>query len=239
MGAFFLLLFIEITRTYCVTEKANAEKSRLLPYDRFWTTLGQLTNMWCCMWSVAAMPVLFFTEMDAKDIVYDSLGMLFLFSLDDIAGDAFHYLALDDDAFQMINGWTVAALSQCPRIINDIVNPDAEHVKDIWQIRIGKDGLLSSSGKQCKTRLMEVSTVDESTPLADVSVSSTNLTPWASRCFEYSVCHTGTVSSIDSRKLSLGICLWTCSAIVLLVAEFIVPVVFLIVNNPCADASKV
>jgi len=252
MGAIFLVLFIEITRTYALREAQNAEKTNFLPYDYFWLIVGQFANMWCMIWAVAAMPVLFLSEMDAKDIVYDSLGMLFIFTLDDLACPALSYLMLDDADFQRIGSWMVAALGQCPRNINDLVNPEAKRSTEIWKIAIGQDGLIAASGpdagKRCKTRLMEVSSADEGTPLApsplEASPGTSNCTPWASRYFEYSIWHkggSGGVPSVvlrDCQKFSLRVLMWRCMAWLLLAVEIIVPIIFTIVNNPCSNAGQ-
>lgn len=171
MGAIFLTLFVEIGRAYSAVEFQNAAKMMLFPADAFWIGLGQFANMWCIFWSTLAVPIVFLDERNAKDIIFDSLGMLFVFTLDDISGDALDYLSLDDDTFQKFSGWTMGILSQCPRKISDIVNPRAQSLEDIFHISMGLEepGLVTISGpdagKRCKTRLMECMEPNEKTAL--------------------------------------------------------------------------
>lgn len=63
-------------------------------HGEYWLWLGALTHCWLVTWSVAAHFVLIGSCTDFKDVVFDSLGMLFLYNLDDVGGDLGF---LDDD----------------------------------------------------------------------------------------------------------------------------------------------
>lgn len=53
----------------------------------YWLWLGSLTHCWLVIWSVLAHFILIGKCDDFKDVVFDSLGMLFLYNLDDIGAD--------------------------------------------------------------------------------------------------------------------------------------------------------
>jgi hypothetical protein len=241
MGSFFLLLFIDIVRTYASSEKVNYQKTINMPYDRFWFLLGQFANAWCILWAVMALPILFATEKDAKDIIFDSLGMLFMFTLDDLAGDALGYLDMDDETFQRINGWTFAILGQCPVRILDVVNLGAKNAEDIWQIRLGPKGLLQFGTESvCRTRLQEPpprTPTDKDRLLANIEAPS----PLGEDGFEYCVYHNAApgnkplISSLP-RFGTGGSWIWFLFGWLLFVLECIFPLSFFIINNPCTVA---
>merc|ERR1712070_145622 len=88
LATLFLVVVFEIVRFYSINELHNHDKMKYLPGDTVWLRLGELTNMFCMVLTVLALPLIFWTELMAKDIVYDSMGMLFIFAIDDIAEQA-------------------------------------------------------------------------------------------------------------------------------------------------------
>jgi len=154
MGTLFLILVLEICRGYAKDEVQNCQKSSRLPVDQFWTQVGQLTNILSILFTAMCMPVLFWGEMAPKDIVFDSLGLLFIFQLDDLAGEACAFLDTDDAGFQRMAGWLFALLTRCPVHLRDVTNVDAEVPGEVWQIRMTSTCLRSvRTGDSCEVRI--------------------------------------------------------------------------------------
>lgn len=142
LGFLNLILIFEITRSYAVGESEDADKMSSLPSDHGWVHLGQLCNMLCMVLTVIAMPLVFWTEMYPKDIIFDSLALLFIFQLDDFGGGALDYLGMDDADFQKRCVEFVACLSQCPVSLEDIFTMPMNYHEPMWRIRWGAGGLL-------------------------------------------------------------------------------------------------
>jgi len=54
---------------------------------RYFLYLGALTNMWVVLWCCADTVVVLGSSESPKDVLFDSLGLLFLYNLDDIGGE--------------------------------------------------------------------------------------------------------------------------------------------------------
>merc|ERR1711920_1122512 len=53
-----------------------------------WLWIGAFVNVWCLVLCATCMWPLFITSEDSvKDVVFDALGLAFLYNLDDAAGD--------------------------------------------------------------------------------------------------------------------------------------------------------
>lgn len=166
MGVLFLILVSIVIRSYVDSEIENLEKQSKLCLSRWWTGAGVFANAYCCLMTMIILPLLFWSELRPTDIVLDALGLLFIFTLDDLAGDALGYLEIDDTDFQRFAVWHTSMLTQCPVKVENLVNLQAQTVDDIWNIRYSSTGqLLASDGKRCATRLEYGSAADESTPL--------------------------------------------------------------------------
>jgi len=201
-----------------------------MPAGTMWLVLGQLVNMACITLSGLAMPLLFWSEMRPKDIVFDSMGLIFIFMLDDLTGDVLTYLEMDIQTFQQVNGWMVALLGQCPVELRDLVNPEPTDACNICKIRIGDAGVISAkTGSLCLTRLasskdalsVESQALLKSEYFEDVS-------------FEYRR-QPGTAVVVPGIK-GAGIILyigWRVLHLVLGILEWLVPLVFFIASKPC------
>lgn len=225
VGIVMLLIIFEIVRASTRMEINNFEKFRYLPADEFWLRLGQATNIVCIIAVVVAMPLVFWSEMNSKDIVFDSLSLLFILYLDDITHDVLAYLEMEDKDFQRVCTWTIALLGQCPIRLSDVVDRNAKAAGKIWCIRVEKNGLIcAQTGERCETRLME-SNVDESEPLLT--------TTFHSQRFTYTL-KEGQSKQLPFTALNKVVrALWISLYYALLVCEVIFPIAFLLINKPC------
>lgn len=225
IGIVMLLIIFEIVRASTRVEISNFEKFRYLPADEFWLRLGQATNILCIIAVVIAMPLVFWSEMNSKDIVFDSLSLLFILYLDDITHDVLSYLEMEDKDFQRVCTWTIALLGQCPIRLEDVVDHDAKAPQNIWSIRVGANGLVcAKTGKVVETRLME-SKAEESEPLLT--------TTFQSQRFTYT-CKEGQSKQLPFTALNKVVRgLWISLYYVLLICEVIFPIAFLLINKPC------
>lgn len=164
MGTLFLILILELCRAYAKNEVDNCRKTSRLPLDHFWAQLGQVTNMAAVFFTAMCMPVLFWGELAPKDIVFDALGLMFIFELDDLAGSASAFLGMDDAGFKQMAAWFFALLTRCPVHLRDVTNPNARHPSEVWQLRASSTGVCSAdTGKACAVRISSIDT--ESSPL--------------------------------------------------------------------------
>lgn len=176
-GLILMELVILIAHTYIQDQLTNAHKQSLLPTCSFWHILGNLTNMWCCIVTAMAVPVLFWNEGSATTTSMDSLTMLFIFMLDDFAGYACQYMGRTDEDYQRAAAWQKAMLTQCPVDLTDVVNYEAKNPSQIWSFKY-KEGdkdcyLLSTKlpnkgsrvALRCMTRVAKPTYSEETTPL--------------------------------------------------------------------------
>jgi len=232
MGVLFLILISEVVRNYTKDEMDNMAKLRHLPADTFWHQMGNFTNMTCILFTTLAMPLLFWSEMLPKDIVFDSLGMLFIFKLDDLAGGVLGFLELEDAEFQQMSSWMVALLGQCPVKLEDLTNPCAKTAEGIWQIRRSPQGVLcDNDGQPCFTRLAPLS-ASESTPLAN---DGHDECPFEEAAFEYAISPNqprirlpGGRFLSQTMTISWGVLYWLLG-----VLEVLLPIIFVTTNKPC------
>lgn len=235
MGVLFLILISEVVRNYTKGEMDNMAKLRHLPADTFWHQIGNFTNMTCILFTTLAMPLLFWSEMMPKDIVFDSLGMLFIFTLDDLAGGALGFLELEDAEFQQMSSWMVALLGQCPVKLEDLTDTCAKSAEGIWQIRRSPQGVLcDSDGRPCCTRLAPLRP-SESTPLAADNRGDDDECPFEEPAFEYTISPDqprirlpGGRFLSQTMTVSWSLLYWLLGAL-----EVILPIIFVTTNKPC------
>lgn len=165
LGTLFLYIVYEVARGYAFTELSQMGQSRHLPTDWFWKCFGEICNQSAIVFTCLAMPLVFWGELAPKDIVFDSLALLFVFSLDDLSGGALDYLNLSNEDFCKMRSCVTIFLGQCPIKLKDILNPDAKLPEELWKVKFGTAtegdrkgsfGLLTAKGELCKTRLYEV-----------------------------------------------------------------------------------
>lgn len=218
MGVLFLILVFIIVRSYVDSEMDNLEKQSKLCLSRWWTFPNASVNAWCCTMTCLILPLLFWSELRPTDIVLDALGLLFIFTLDDLAGDALGYLETDDTDFQRMAVWHTAMLYQCPVHLSHLINPQATSTKDIWKIHYDSAGhLLNVEDKVCVTRLSNATSASENTPITE----GRRLVYYKSRTEQREF---GQVSY-------LGI--WTSVKVLLQVLQILVPPAWLILSQPC------
>merc|ERR1712048_1135791 len=98
--------------------------------------VGQVSNGLCCLATGFTCAAVFANELDAKDIVFDSLALLFIFTIDDLTSDALAGFNITDEDFQAQYTWLVSLLGACPVEIKDVVNRNAKCASDIFRFRL-------------------------------------------------------------------------------------------------------
>lgn len=134
IGTLLIILIFEFGRTYVVGECKAFDQMKTLPADKQWARLGQCTNMICIFTTMLAMPVIFLCEPYAKDMVFDSMAMLFIFGLDDLGNDILSYLNMDDADFRSKYVTMVRELMQVPVTLGDLVNKNPTDANQIWNV---------------------------------------------------------------------------------------------------------
>lgn len=224
MGVLFLILVNIVIRSYVDCEISNLEKQCRLCLSRWWTLPNALANAWCCVMTVLVLPLLFWSELRPTDIVLDALGLLFIFTIDDLAGDAMAYLERDDTDFQRMAVWHTAFLSQCPVAVSDLINPSATSLQDVWQIRYNADGKLLKAGtdQPCQTRLHTDS--DERTSITEENVSMR---------YHKNRTENRLIGHVDYLAL------WSFVRILLQILQWVIPPAWVILSQPCYGPGSV
>jgi hypothetical protein len=71
-----------------VFHAAAGRSPHITPPKEFWLFFGAIVNCWCLILCAVAMwPCFIIAEDGPKDILFDALGLTFLYNLDDISGD--------------------------------------------------------------------------------------------------------------------------------------------------------
>lgn len=92
----FLFLFPMVGSVKCTSDDERLVKLRYLLFatkfegrlSACWlTTVSPMINTWCVVLSCIDLWLVFLMDGSPKDIIFDSLGLLFLYSLDDVPGD--------------------------------------------------------------------------------------------------------------------------------------------------------
>jgi hypothetical protein len=225
MGVAFIFVIVFFVRLYVVEETNNANKSSRLPTDTFWMTVGIIANMFCCVTTVCAVPLLFWSEDTPTNIVLDAMTMLFIFQLDDISQLLGPLFGMTDGQFQRIIAWNSALLAQCPVHVRDLINMNAQKVDDLWCIKFDSAGNLlkapgdSSEPKVCETRLMMCP--------SETQQLSSGMSPVR---YYRSREHSTVLPSSWNQVLRN---LWWIVDMLLLAFQFLLPPVWFIVNKPC------
>lgn len=223
MGVLFLILVSIVIRSYVDTEIDNLEKQSKLCLSRWWTGAGVFANAYCCLMTMIILPLLFWSELRPTDIVLDALGLLFIFTLDDLAGDVLGYLEIDDSDFQRMAVWHTAILSQCPVHVRDVMNLNADRLQDLWQIRYNASGQLLEfeGGKRCSTRLEYLEDAKEAS-------ETTQLNP-ENKLFMYH--RDRLVRRVFGHVNYIEV--WIAVRYLLIALQIFVPPAWLILSQPC------
>merc|ERR1719188_304025 len=154
VGTLFLYVIYTIVYNYASSEHENSAKLARLPVSQFWSIVGSVANAASCVFICLAVPIEFFQEGGPTGIVMNALAMLFIFSFDDLTGDAFAYLDTDDSDFQRQLAWYYSLLSHCPVTLSDLIDPSATTAEKLWKISYNETGILqkADSSGPCLTR---------------------------------------------------------------------------------------
>jgi len=219
MGVLFLILVFIIVRSYVDSEMENLEKQAKLCLSRWWTFPNAFVNAWCCLLTCVILPLLFWSELRPTDIVLDALGLLFIFTLDDLAGDALGYLETDDTDFQRMAVWHTALLYQCPVDLKHVINDQATSLKDIWRIHYDSAGhLLNMEDKVCLTRLSNDASASENTQLV---ADNPRLVYYKSRTEQREFGHVA------------YLLVWQIVKVLIQILQVLVPPAWMILSQPC------
>lgn len=236
MGTLFLIVVNMMIFSHCSDECDDAEKMARLPADRTWTILGNIAQCMCSCGVIIAAPVELWTETGVTGIMMNSMALLFVYSLDDLAGDIFNYIGDDDTDFQKQVAWNYALLANCPVNIRDLINPSATSAVDIWNITYNAGGfLMSQEGEVCETRIMIIQ--QETTPL--VRKSRKKKMP---KCHfedvrvEYRFGPGSWPRQLPSRIEDATRGLWYVTKHVVRMFGIILPFIWFVCNKPCKPA---
>jgi hypothetical protein len=152
------------------------------------------------------------------------------------------YLGLDDDCYRKMLSWSMIILHHCPVNLTDIINPKAQSAREIWEIVLTENGLLSArTGGACQVRLSEESRKPlEVKPAAsqdskDAPEESDSPSPFRSTTLVYRVGE----GAGDMRRLGKTwfspILMWSWRLLhsVICVVELLAPPIFFCINDPC------
>jgi hypothetical protein len=234
-GVLFLLLIYAIVYNYCKDELENASKSGRLPSNKFWSGLGNFANAFCGCLILLAIPMEFWSEDGLVGIMMNSMALLFVFTLDDLTGDAFGYLSTDDSDFAKELSWHYALLSYCPVRIRDLINDSATSLEELWKIKYASDGTLVSAltGGVCKTRIMDITPeATEKSPLIQEELDDGNMEDLV---VEYCTGESSWPERLPGVRAQLLKALWTIILWAIKIMWVVVPIVWFIVNKPCTE----
>jgi len=239
MGVCFITVLIFVVRLYVAEENENATKSSRLPTDTFWLTVGIVANMWCCILTVLALPVLFWSEDTPTSIVLDSMTLLFVFKIDDLSEILGSFLNMTDSEFQRVAAWNAALLAQCPVRVRDLINFEAKSVEELWSIEFDSTGHLlttaqpgNPSSHVCETRLMPLASSERTGLLRQQTVRDGSQLVVASARLQYhrSQEHREVLPTVLSTFLQN---LWIILGWLLSVLQFVIPPMWFVVSKPC------
>jgi len=160
LGFPLLYLVMFAILSYAKQEYEDSKKAKLCPQNKIWRVMSVVANANCCLCIIVTLPLLFITESDPSGLVLDSMGLLFLFSLDDLGTDTCSYIGMDSGEFQRAASWSAILLTQCPVRLHDLINANATDLDNLWCIKVDpeKGYLLTARGGRCQTRLESLST---------------------------------------------------------------------------------
>lgn len=236
-GTLFLLLIYSIVYSYCQDETENAEKSSRLPLSNFWSCLGTFANAFCAIFIAIAIPLEFWTETGTQGIMMNAMALLFVFTLDDLTGDAFGYLSTDDSQFQQEVAWNYALLAYCPINIENLIDPNTTDVDKLWKIKYDTHGsLLAVDGTVCPTRIKDTPAPEtETSQLVKKKADEDDIEDLV---VEYCTGPSGSTMQLPGWRADLLKFTWTMTSWAILVVWCVVPVVWFIVNKPCKDSPQ-
>eukprot|EP00927_Polykrikos_kofoidii_P019805 TRINITY_DN19284_c0_g1_i1.p1 TRINITY_DN19284_c0_g1~~TRINITY_DN19284_c0_g1_i1.p1 ORF type:complete len:467 (-),score=52.83 TRINITY_DN19284_c0_g1_i1:82-1482(-) len=145
LGSCILVVSIAFIRVLVDRRAEDAEKVLHVPVDWTWSAVGAVANIYCASVSALVLPMLFLSAKSCADFVINSMVVLFVLSLDDLAGLG-GFLRLLEDDFHRVAAWHYLLLAHCPVRLRDIVNRNAIHKGDLWQLRLDNQGRFLAMG---------------------------------------------------------------------------------------------
>jgi len=236
MGGILLQLVILIIHSYITNQHRFSQKSGLLPGDRFWYVLGNVANQVCTFLIILATPILFWNEDSPTSLAMDSLSVLFIFMLDDFAGQACVYMGKTDAGYSRAAAWQKGLLTQCPVNLSDLINPSAATAGELWSIRFSAKGeLLVAEGQDggdqrvCPRRLQRLEAApDERTPLSQASDRDDRPPVKLWYCSS-----PGSGSELPGIGTAIIGTIWKVMDKFSLMVQIMLPLAWMAVNKPC------
>mmetsp|Transcript_130800 Transcript_130800/g.279809 ORF Transcript_130800/g.279809 Transcript_130800/m.279809 type:complete len:451 (+) Transcript_130800:74-1426(+) len=231
IGTLFLYTIYTIVHNYAVDEFDNSSKLGRLPVCGFWSLVGTMANASCCIFICIAIPIEFWGEDGPTGIIMNAMAMMFIFTFDDLTGDAFGYLGKDDEGFQQEIAWYYSLLSHCPVTLSDLIDDDATSVEALWKITYDGKGILQSakSAGPCLTRIAPAPP-DSKTALVQKEDFTTRLEHMTALYRTSPQSRPCNLPGLTSSFLTVT---WGMTCYFLSFVWYVVPIVWFIVNKPC------
>jgi len=230
MGGILLELTLLIIHSYVHEQHGNATKLLLLPTSRFWLMVDQVSNIFCVIVTTLALPLRFFGEDNSTAIAMDSLTLLFVFMLDDLAGFAATYLGKTEETYSRAAAWQKAMLAQCPVRISDIINSEATHVDELWRCEFDNTGrlLAATTGRSriqyVHRRLMRVAQMTEGVTEVSPLLKDDPRLCYSTRKQEEILPRWESILMVNT---------WLFLDIFMIVVQIVVPIWWMILDKPC------
>eukprot|EP00929_Paragymnodinium_shiwhaense_P061090 TRINITY_DN30503_c0_g1_i1.p1 TRINITY_DN30503_c0_g1~~TRINITY_DN30503_c0_g1_i1.p1 ORF type:complete len:521 (-),score=61.45 TRINITY_DN30503_c0_g1_i1:44-1414(-) len=230
-GGLVLVLTIYALRLYVDDEVLTAERSSLMPHDAFWLLVPSLVKAYCAVVLCIALPLLFWNEHLVVNVIFDVLGLTLLLRLDQAVAVLGCHGGLQEWEFRRLASWTNLYLAMCPARLQDVVNPKAECLEDLWHLEFDGDGRLQDvhyvlslgaiGPPVCRTRLMWAEPDDPNNGHA------------GEEFLYYQVDGSGR-STLPSSGAVWSRRAWVLASLLLVIMQFLVPLAYIILNDsPC------
>lgn len=225
VGTFLLIVVNFIIRSEIMREAEDNVKRGKLLNGPLWSTIDVIANSFACLILVVSLPLIFWSLTDVVSMVCDSMGVLFIYELDDFTAVLFSYLGLSDSSYKRSIAWTSILLTKCPLVLADVVNPQAKSIDEFWSIQFDDKGyLLSVQGNRSLTRM------DDFIQPHELSECDNLLDSPGTLIYR----DTGYWRRLPTNLNMFGARLFNVIAWILWVLQFATPIVFFVYNDACA-----
>lgn len=232
IGTLLLYVVIFIIRAELRRELEDADKAGRALNSTFWYIMATTSGNFACTMLILALPFVFWSERKVVNMVCDSMGVLFLYSLDDLAEVVFNYLGMSEENYQQRVWWTNVFLTKCPLYLSDLVDPAAKSLDEFWRIGFDDQGyLLSTGGGRCETRLEDahlhftdlIGTISETLPLLSNKKAPGTLL-YKNRGYQ---------RYLPSYQNRIGFAVSYYLSVVFAILQVLLPAIFFVFNDPC------
>jgi len=233
LGVCFLVIIIEYARSVSKVELSSMKKMQYLPADTFWLRMGQFSNAMCILFTVLVMPLIYWSEEAPENIVFDSMAILFIFSLDDLGSEAAAYLEMEQDTFQLGYCTLVKGLETCPLHLDCLIDASATDYKKLWVLddwpidptRASRDE-QDARREEYPPRLIRPPRSSPDDPPRELKIEY-----WVSGVEKS---QNSLILGTGQRDLALASNLmWVSVAWSLLVLEVVLPILYVFLGKPC------